>query len=123
MVDGVLIDTSVWVSHFRRRNPELVSLLSIDQALTHPFVLGELACGTPPAPRAQTLTDLGLLPQIQQASLQEIATFIEYERLYGLGCGLIDISLLASALLSSGIKLWTLDKHLSKLARRFGIQH
>jgi len=38
-----------------------VSLLNLDLALTHPMVLVELACGTPPAPRTQTLNDIGLL--------------------------------------------------------------
>lgn len=121
-MNGVLVDTSVWVAHFRRPNPELASLLNTDRALTHPFVLGELACGTPPAPRAQTLNDLGLLLQIQQASFYDVADFIEREQLYGLGCGFVDITLLASTLATPGVELWTLDKHLSKLARRFGIQ-
>ena len=52
---SVLIDTSVWVDHFRRSNTRLVQLVTSDQALTHPVVLVELACGTPPAPRVQTL--------------------------------------------------------------------
>ena len=47
---NVLIDTSVWVDHFHRRNDALVDLMELDLALTHPMVLVELACGTPPAP-------------------------------------------------------------------------
>jgi predicted nucleic acid-binding protein len=38
-VRGVLIDTSVWVSHFRVRNEALVDLIENDRALTHPMVL------------------------------------------------------------------------------------
>jgi hypothetical protein len=60
-VTGVLIDTSVWVAHFRQCNAELVRLLALDGALMHPLVQAELACGTPPEPRARTLADLGLL--------------------------------------------------------------
>lgn len=51
---GALVDTSVWVAHFRQNNRLLTELLGRGLVLTHPLVLGELACGTPPA-RAQTL--------------------------------------------------------------------
>ena len=46
---NVLVDTSVWVSHFRRRNEHLVTLLEGGQAVCHPFVVVEVACGTPPS--------------------------------------------------------------------------
>jgi hypothetical protein len=122
-VTGVLIDTSVWVQHFRQRNGALMGLLAIDMALMHPMVWAELACGTPPAPRAQTLRDLGLLGQTQQASVREVMDFIERERLYGLGCGLVDMVLLASTLLTPDAELWTLDKRLAALSGRFGVMH
>ncbi len=120
---GILIDTSVWVDHFRRRNEALVSLLNLDLALTHPMVLVELACGTPPAPRKQTLTDIGLLRQIQQAALREVMEFIERGELYGLACGLVDTVLLASTLITPGVEIWTLDRRLAALAERFGVMH
>lgn len=118
---SVLIDTSVWVDHFRRRNETLVTLILRDEGLTHPMVLGELACGTPPAPRERTLGDIGLLRQARQASWDEIIGFIEREQLYGLGCGLVDIALLASTLITPQVRLWTLDRRLAGLARRFGV--
>jgi len=120
-MSGVLVDTSVWVDHFRNRNLVLETLLQQDQALTHPMVIGELACGTPPAPRAQTLGDLDLLPAVQQAGLRETMAFIERESLYDMGCGLIDLVLLASTLITPGGTLWTLDKRLAELARRYGV--
>lgn len=120
---GVLIDTSVWVDHFRQHNDVLVDLLDLDLALTHPMVLVELACGTPPAPRVQTLNDIGLLQQAQQASLREVMDFIEREKLYGLGCGLVDMVLLASTLITPSAELWTLDKRLATLSERFGVMH
>lgn len=120
---GVLIDTSLWVEHFRRRNDRLVSLLELDLAMSHPMVLVELACGTPPQPRTQTLGHIGLLRQTQQASLREVMDFIEREDLHGLGCGLVDMVLLASTLLTTGAQLWTLDKRLATLAGRFGVLH
>lgn len=122
-MSGVLIDTSVWIDHFRNNNEALVNLLTRDLALTHPMVIGECACGTPPAPRAQTLSDLGLLPMIQHAGLQETMAFIERESVYGMGCGHVDMVLLASTLMTPGAKLWTLDRRLAELAERFGIAH
>ena len=120
-MSGVLVDTSVWIGHFRNRNIALEALLLQDRALTHPMVIGELACGMPPAPRAKTLGDLDLLPVVQQAGLRETMAFIERESLYGMGCGLIDLVLLASTLMTPGATLWTLDKRLAELARRYGV--
>jgi predicted nucleic acid-binding protein len=112
----------VWVDHFRQRNDVLVDLLELDLVMSHALVLGEIACGTPPN-RAQTLTDLDRLQQTQQASVREAMTFIERERLFGLGCGLVDVLLLASTLITPGVELWTLDKRLCALAERFGVMH
>lgn len=120
---GILVDTSVWVEHFRNQNDGLVQLLSGDHVLIHPMILAEIACGTPPAPRQRTLGDLGLLPQCHQASIIEVIAFIENEELYGLGCGLVDITLLASTLITPGAKIWTLDKRLAKLAKRFKVSY
>ena len=47
-MSDVLVDTSVWVDHFRQANPTLAALLESDRVLVHPMVIGELACGTPP---------------------------------------------------------------------------
>ncbi len=118
----VLVDTSVWVDHFRRRNLQLVNLMSRDLALIHPMVLLELACGTPPL-RTQTLSDLGLFQVAEQATLEEVMHFVEREKLFGLGCGLVDMTLLASTLVTPGAKLWTLDRRLAELAGRFGVAH
>ena len=119
---GVLVDTSVWVDHFRKNNHSLIILLEQDLVMAHPMVVGELACGTPPA-RSQTLSDLSSLQQTQQASIGEVMAFIEREKLYGLGCGLVDIILLASTLMTPDVELWTLDKRLSDLADRFGVMY
>lgn len=116
---GVLVDTSVWVDHFRERNQKLVVLLERDAVMMHPMVIAELACGTPPS-RTNTLSDLASLRQSQQASLREVMEFIEQEKLFGEGCGIVDMILLSSALIT-GAKLWTLDKRLAALADRFGV--
>jgi len=118
----VLVDTSVWVYHFRQHSAALANLLTLDLVLIHPMVLGELACGTPPS-RQQTLADLARLQPTQQASMREVLAFVARERLFGLGCGLVDMALLASALMTPGAELWTLDKRLAALAERFGVMH
>ncbi|CAD6879074.1 hypothetical protein [Methylomonas albis] len=76
----ILVDTSVWVSHFKNRNEDLVRLLLSDLALIHPLIIAELACGTPPAPRTQTLNNLHQLRYCNQAGLQESKDFIAYIR-------------------------------------------
>jgi predicted nucleic acid-binding protein len=120
---NVLVDTSVWVDHFRRGNAALVALLQADLALTHPMVLLELACGTPPQPRQRTLGDIAQLQSSQQASQREVLELIEREKLYGQGCGLVDMVLLASTLITPAAQLWTLDQRLAALAARFGVAH
>lgn len=118
----VLVDASVWVDHFRRHNPAPANLLAMDLVLCHPMVLGGIACRSPPS-RTQTLADLARLPSTKQASLQEVLAFIEREQLFGLGCDFVDITLLASTLLTPGAELWTLDQRLAVLAERTGVLH
>jgi predicted nucleic acid-binding protein len=118
---SVLVDTSVWADHFRRPNAVLAALAARDELMTHPMVVAELACGTPPEPRLATLGDLDLLQTANQASIAELRELIEREKLYGLGCGLMDLSLLASTLITPGTRLWTLDGRLAALSERFGV--
>lgn len=120
---SILVDSSVWVTHFKQRNATLVGLLLSDQVLAHPMILGELVCGTPPEPRQRILGDLSFLRQAHRASWDEVMAFIERERLYGLGCGWVDLTLLASTLMTPSVKLWTLDKRLAKLAKRFQVHY
>jgi hypothetical protein len=117
---GVLVDTSVWVDHFRQRSDALARLLGIDLVLMHPMILGELACATPPE-RTTTLADLGRLEQAQHATLLEVMHFVDTEKLFGLGCGLVDMVLLTSTLLTPGALLWTMDKRLCAAAGRFDV--
>ena len=118
----VLVDTSVWVSHFKSANPGLVALMASDAVLMHPMVQGEIACGTPPD-RARTLSDLEELAQVHLATIPEVMAFVDRERLYGKGCGLVDLVLLASTLMTPGAMLWTMDKRLADLAEPLGVLH
>ncbi len=108
-----LVDTSVWIDHFRNGNPRLRELLEAGEAATHPMVLGELACGNL-ARRAETLRLLGHLPVVPQAPDRLVLQSIDSRRLFGKGIGWIDAHLLTASLLSSA-PLWTLDRRLAKL--------
>lgn len=108
-----LVDTSVWIDHFRNGTPRLRDLLEGGEVATHPMVLGELACGNLPR-RVQTLRLLARLPRIPQAPDRLVLQSIESRRLFGEGIGWIDAHLLTAALISS-VGLWTLDRRLAKL--------
>ena len=110
----VLVDTSVWVSHFRDGNAELASLLNDGRVLCHPLIIGELACGNL-KDRAVILSSLQMLPMAIEAEYEEVLSFIENHRLMGKGIGYVDVHLLTSAVLTS-MPIWTLDKRLAQTA-------
>lgn len=120
---NVLVDSSVWVNHFKYRHDHLIELLLLDMAVTHPMIVLELCCGTPPAPRRQTLQDIDNLRHANQATFTEVSKLVEQHSLYGLGCGLVDLSLLAATLITPDTRLWTLDKRLHQLAQRFNVAY
>jgi len=116
---SVFVDTSVWVDHLRRGEPLLQDFLSAGQVATHPFVIGELACGNL-SNRDEILTLLSELPRVTIATHEEVLHLIDRHRLNGKGLGWIDLNLLASALISR-IPLWTKDRRLASVARTLGI--
>ena len=109
----ILVDTSVWIHHFRSGNARLRELLQEGEVATHPMVLGELACGNL-VKRAETLHLLSRLPRIPQVPDHVVFQSIESQRLFGKGVGWIDAHLLTASLLSS-VPLWTLDRRLAGL--------
>ena len=119
----VLADTSVWVAHFRKPNLVLQSLLSTDDVLCHPLIVIEIACGTPPAPRHRTLSDLKQLRSSTVSTTEETLALIEHQQLQESGCGAVDLILLGSVLLTADAVLWTLDKNLESVAARFDITY
>ena len=116
----ILVDTSVWIAHFRKGSQHLADLLSDSLALVHPFIVGELACGNH-SNRARILSDLEALPSARSATHNEVMQLIEARKLWGLGIGWIDGHLLASALLST-CQLWTLDRRLLRAATAAGVE-
>jgi predicted nucleic acid-binding protein len=111
----ILVDTSVWVDHFRKGDAQLAALLERVAVLAHPFVVGEIACGNL-ADRPLVLELLQSLPMAVMAEPDEVLHYIEEQRLYGKGIGYVDAQLLASTALSDGARFWTRDKRLRAVA-------
>ncbi len=112
----ILVDTSVWVNHFRQANAQLGKALLDGYVLMHPFVVGEIACGNLRS-RPKVLSDLRRLPSAVAADHEEVLGFLDQYHLFGAGITWIDAHLLASARLSN-CRLWTLDAHLLTAAAR-----
>ncbi len=96
----VLVDTSVWIEHFRHQEPGSTERLSKRLILVHPCIIGELACGNL-KDRAVILSYLHALLLAQLASDMDILHLINRHKLWGRGIGWIDVHLLAAALLSN----------------------
>ena len=116
----ILIDSSVWMDHFRNPSRRLMALLDAEEGCTHPFVIGEVACGNLKN-RKEIIALLHALPSVHRADDDEILFFIERHRLNGRGVGLIDIHLLASCL-TDQCYLWTADKRLQTVAQQLQIE-
>lgn len=114
-----LVDSSVWIDHWRRGNARLTTALGAGRVLAHPFVIGELACGSLPR-RATTLHLLGRLPSAMVARNSEVMSLVESHGLAGRGLGWIDVHLLAAARLTR-VPLWTLDKALRRAAEALDV--
>ena len=110
----VLVDTSVWVSHFRETHGGLVTLLEDGEVVCHPFIVGELACGNLRS-RARVIPLLEALPMAWQVEHEEVLAFLEAHQLMGKGLGYVDVHLLAAARWT-GVALWTLDRKLDQAA-------
>lgn len=115
----ILVDTSIWIDHFRSSNSRLVGLLDAELVSVHPWVVGELACGNL-ANRATKLYLLKSLPRVAVASDDEVLFFIDKHGIAGKGIGYLDMHLLAAAALGS-LKIWTRDRRLGEVAARLGL--
>lgn len=90
----ILVDTPVWVDHWRKIDRGLAALLTASSVLMHPLVIGELACGNL-RKRDQILALLKDLPRIAVATDDEVLFFIERQTLMARGLGYVDVHLLA----------------------------
>jgi len=115
----MLVDTSVWIDHLRNDRADLRAHLEAGEVVCHPFVLGELACGSI-RKRDEVLSLLAALSQVAVAEHDEVMQLLDAHQLMGKGLGWIDAHLLASARLA-GQTLWTLDGPLKRAAQRLGV--
>ena len=95
-------------------------LLGAGQALSHPFVIGELAMGSFKR-RDLLLKELMDLPSAKVAEDDEVLQFVSRYRLFGSGVGYIDAHLLAAVRLMPGTLIWTRDKRLFEVASNLGL--
>lgn len=109
----LLVDTSIWVDHFRARNSILEEALEDGLVITHEFVIGELACGLM-QDRDEVLRTFESLPRASILSHSEFLYFLNANTLQGTGLNFVDIHLLASASLNPGVELWTRDQKLQR---------
>lgn len=115
----ILVDSSIWIDHFRQTDPDLVRLLNSASVLAHPFVTGELALGHLKK-RDEKISALLNLPQAIVATDDEVMHIIELNKLFGMGIGYIDAHLLAAAKLSE-TTIWTRDKALLKVSKSLSL--
>ena len=116
----MLVDTSVWIDHLRNRNDRLSAQLEAGEVWIHPFVIGELACGSL-AERRKVLALLSALPGAPMAEHDEVMRFVETHGLFSKGLGWVDVHLLRSAQIMQ-LSFWTLDKRLAAVGRELGLE-
>jgi len=116
----ILIETSIWIDHFRASDRQVVSILDDGRLLVHPFVIGEIMLGNMRG-REHIADMLGRMPQAIVANADEMLAFISLNRLGGRGIGYVDAHLLASARLTADARLWSRDKRLAAIAGELGV--
>jgi predicted nucleic acid-binding protein len=116
----LLVDSGVWIDHFRKAEPALEAALVAGEVLGHAFVTGEIAMGSL-RDRQTIIESLQHLPQAQRAGEDEVLALVDRRGLFSLGLGWIDAHLLASTLLTPEARLWTRDRRLREAAARLEI--
>ena len=118
----ILVDSSVWIDHFRRASAVLAALLASRVVMTHPYVVGELACGQL-SNREAVFVALANLPAAPVVPHNEVLAFVERHRLMSRGIGWVDMHLLASATVAGRVTLWSRDKRLMAVAAERGVAY
>lgn len=114
MPELILADTSIWITHFRKGENHLIQLLELGFVACHPFIIGELACGSLKN-RSEIIQLLEALPTIEVLDHSEVMAFIDSRKIMSKGIGYVDMHLLGASVLS-GVPIWTFDKSLNKVA-------
>jgi hypothetical protein len=66
---------------------------------------------------------LATLPSTPVATPRELLELIARRSLQGKGCGLVDVSLLAGAMLAENTRLWTHDRRLHAMAEACAVAY
>ncbi len=80
----ILVDSSIWIDHFRHGDPELTKIIGDDRLLCHPFVVGELALGSL-RDREAVLAFLGAQREAVVATHAEVMTLIDRYSVFSKG--------------------------------------
>ena len=115
----ILVDTSIWIDHFRHGDAELRTVIEDDQLLYHPFVIGELALRSL-REREAVIAFLTAQREAVVATHVEVVTVVDRHAIFSIGIGYTDAHLLASTLLDQRASLWTRDKRLAVAAQKVG---
>ena len=115
----VVVDTNIWVFHWRQPNRLLTDMVADGEIWTHPIVIGELSMGTL-RNREQTLWDLTRLGRPPLATDAETRQMVDARRLWGRGIGWNDAKILASVVIG-GCLLWTRDIRLDEIAEELKV--
>ena len=117
----MIVDTCVWVDHFRREVAVLSRLCRERRAPVHHDVFGEvmLGCGEE---RDEIVEEIRLLPPIDRPGIKDIEEAINR---HGIACkriGWVDAVLLCTAVIDDRCPtLLTFDKRLMREAIRLGV--
>lgn len=116
----ILIDAANWIDHIRAADTRLSQLVTDQQVLMHPLVLGEIAMGSM-KDRSKLLERLARLPVAVVARNSDVMILVEREKLYSTGLSFLDAHLLAATMLTLGARLLSADKRLRAHAERLAV--
>lgn len=116
----ILVDTSTWVNHLRKRDHRLVLFLSQQRVRTCDVVLGELLLGSG-LPKTFA-SDLAALPHLPSPSATETRAFIDRHRnrLGGAGIGWADVQIIIAAV-TAGARIHTSDRSVRRVCSALGV--
>ena len=111
----ILVDTNIWIQHFRKTDEKLIELLSQGRVILHEWIIGELALGQLKK-RSEILLLLDKLPFAKIVSSKETLHMINQQKLFSRGIGWVDAQLL-SVCFTENLKIWTEDKSLKRVSK------
>lgn len=116
----ILVDSSIWIDHFRSAVPLLQELIIERNVMSHPFVVGELAMGSL-RDREIAIRSLSRLPRALVMDDDDVLALIARFKIYARGLGYIDAHLLASTRSTPAASIWTRDRRVQAVAEELGI--